>query len=194
MPKTQSVIVKKQVRRTDQITPLADVDLCDLYDSDKKIHSNHHIQKMAYKQHYIEINIKYSMEEFLPFARIRLKFKPKKASMVKVVFFHKPRNKFITCMLGLIDTDEQANELIIDGTDDPDGACLYTTTLKFDTRLIKALHDDKINSIEAFMDNVPYLSTLHSVKKLLWEEVHESRSLKDRQTTLMKMGTQRSGF
>lgn len=96
-------------------------------------------------------------------------------------------------MLGLIDTDEQANELIIDGTEDPDGPCLYTSTLKFDTRLIKALHDDKVNSIETFMENVPYLSTLHSVKKLLWEEVNESRSFMDRQTSLLKMGTQRVG-
>jgi len=193
IPKTQSVITRKQIKRNDQITPSVDIDLCDLYDAEKKRYSNNHIHKMAYKQHYIEINVKYSLEEFLPFARIRLKFKPEKASMVKVIFYHKPRNKFITCMLGLIDTDEQANELIIDGTDDPDGPSLYTTTLKFDTRLIKTLQDDKVNSIKTFMENVPYVCTLHSVKKLIWEEVNESCSLKDRQTSLLKMGTQRVG-
>ena len=64
--------------------------------------------------------------------------------------------------------------MIIEGTDDPEGPSDYTTTIKFDIRLLDHLMIEGIDTIEDMMNNVPILCLNQKIKKILWEEVNRT--------------------
>ncbi len=83
-------------------------------------------------------------------------------------------------MIGQIETEEQANRLVLDGSLEDVGYADYTTTIKFDTRLIKALDHAEVRTMECFMENVPIVCQNKFLRRLLWEEVQETGNKRDR--------------
>ena len=55
---------------------------------------------MALKFQYVEIDVKYLMEEFSNFAQVRLEYKPKKETTLKVVFWRNPSKFQVQVIIG----------------------------------------------------------------------------------------------
>ena len=75
---------------------------------------------MALTMEYVEINIKYQMEEFSAFAQVRLNYKPEKETTLKVIFWRNPDKKVIHVLTGFKKhSNSFSEELIVEGTNDP---------------------------------------------------------------------------
>ena len=106
---------------------------------------------------------------------MRLLFKPKEETTLKVVFWRKPGKNYIQTHIGFkTDPTSFKDTLIVEGTDDPDGPSDYIATIKFDNKLLDHLMIDDIDSVEELMDNVPIFCLNQKVKKILWEEVNRT--------------------
>lgn len=130
---------------------------------------------MALHLQYVEINVKYMLEEFSTFAQVRLMYKPEKETTLKVVFWRNPEKKVIQALIGFkTDPTSFKDELIVEGTDDPDSPSDYIAMVKFDNRLLDHLLIDDVDTVEELMENVPIFCLNQKVKKILWEEVNRT--------------------
>ena len=102
-------------------------------------------------------------------------YKPEKETTLKVVFWRKPEKKVIQALIGFkTDPTSFKDELIVEGTDDPDSPSDYIAMVKFDNRLLDHLLIDDVDTVEELMENVPIFCLNQKVKKILWEEVNRT--------------------
>ena len=65
------------------------------YESRKQDFTNDRIQRIAERSEYIEARLEYQLEEFSPFAPLRLTHKPDHASILKALFLRLPGRQFV---------------------------------------------------------------------------------------------------
>ena len=91
-----------------------------MYDEKRVSFTNGKIQKFADKLNYVEIDLKYSLEDFDSFNQVRMLFKPEETTYLKCLFFHKEDEASIQVLVGLKGKDEASQRMVIEGTDEPD--------------------------------------------------------------------------
>ena len=78
----------------------------------------------------------YLLDDFMPFVRIRMNFRPEKNTILKTLFLRKPGANFIQILIGKLEGTTEEQKLILEGTDDPNGQSVYKSVIKFDERLL----------------------------------------------------------
>jgi len=143
---------KMSLGNAKQIVPLS---IEDMYEITKARFSKGFMQEISDKLEYIEVNLKFIMEEFSFFSALRINYKPHKVSQLRATFFSSPNNQFVEAYVGKIKSKEQANELLIDGTKMPEANSIYEICIRFDKRLIRAIEVEGVQTVADFMNNVP---------------------------------------
>lgn len=134
------------------------------------------MQTLSRKLEYIEVNIKYIMEEFSNFSAMRINFRPTKNTTVRAAFFLNYDRRSIEIYVGKIQTMAQQEQLLLDGTDDPKGDSNFELMIRFDERFIHFIEIQDIFSCDDMMKNVPICCQSIRLKKVIWEELYAQRS------------------
>ena len=108
-----------------------------LHEAYRQTYTNGYLQQCAEQLEYIEMTLKYQLEEFSFYVADRIHFKPYKTTYLRAIFFTKPESlDYVEVFVGLVRDKEVANKLLYEGTDDPDGNSMFDLTIRFDERLI----------------------------------------------------------
>ena len=145
----------------------------DCYEAFRNQYTNGYLQECARGLEFIELNLLYTMKEFSFYVASRINYRPSKDTSLRLIFFTQPlRKQYIDVFVSLIKTKEEAQATLFEETDDPEGQSMFSLTVRFDERLIKALQIDGVHTVEDFMASVPQCCEYTKLKKILWEELN----------------------